>query len=459
MENMDYDTLRDELLDMLQNKRMKQLKATLEEMNEFDVAQFISELPRRNIAMVFRLLTKTKSAEVFANLELEEQSHIIESITDAELGEIIEELFVDDAVDLLEELPANVVKRVMRTATPETRRLINQYLEYPDNSAGSIMTAEYVDLKKYMNVREAIARIRRIGEDKETIYTCFVVSSDRTLEGIVTVKQLLLSDDEAIIGDIMDTNIISATTTDDQEEVSDMFSDYDLLAIPVVDKERRLVGIVTVDDVIDVLQEEITEDFDKMAGITPSDKPYSRAGAVDIWKSRIPWLMFLMISATFTSMIINRFEASLATCAVLTGFIPMLMGTGGNSGSQSSTAVIRSLSLGETEPKDIFGVIWKELRVAVLCGLSLAAVNFVKMFVIDKWLIGNDGVSVLVALTVSLTLVFVVIFAKMVGSSLPLLAEKLGIDPAVMASPLISTITDAVSLLIYFLLAGLVLGI
>lgn len=459
MENMDYDTLRDELLDMLQNKRMKQLKATLEEMNEFDVAQFISELPRRNIAMVFRLLTKTKSAEVFANLEAPEQSHIIESITDAELGEIIEELFVDDAVDLLEELPANVVKRVMRTATPETRRLINQYLEYPDNSAGSIMTAEYVDLKKYMNVREAIARIRRIGEDKETIYTCFVVSSDRTLEGIVTVKQLLLSDDEAIIGDIMDTNIISATTTDDQEEVSDMFSDYDLLAIPVVDKERRLVGIVTVDDVIDVLQEEITEDFDKMAGITPSDKPYSRAGAVDIWKSRIPWLMFLMISATFTSMIINRFEASLTTCAVLTGFIPMLMGTGGNSGSQSSTAVIRSLSLGETEPKDIFGVIWKELRVAVLCGLSLAAVNFVKMFVIDKWLIGNDGVSVLVALTVSLTLVFVVIFAKMVGSSLPLLAEKLGIDPAVMASPLISTITDAVSLLIYFLLAGLVLGI
>ena len=459
MENMDYEALREQLLEMLENKRMKQLKETLEEMNEFDVAEFISELPRRNIAMVFRLLTKTKSAEVFANLEAPEQSHIIESITDAELGEIIEELFVDDAVDLLEELPSNVVKRVMRTATPETRNLINQYLEYPDNSAGSIMTAEFVDLKKYMNVREAIARIRRIGEDKETIYTCFVVSSDRTLEGVVTVKQLLLSDDEAIIGDIMDTNIICATTTDDQEDVSEMFSDYDLLAVPVVDKERRLVGIVTVDDVIDVLQEEITEDFDKMAGITPSDKPYSRAGAVDIWKSRIPWLMFLMISATFTSMIITRFEASLAACAVLTGFIPMLMGTGGNSGSQSSTAVIRSLSLGDTEPKDILAVIWKELRVALLCGLSLAAVNFVKMFVIDKWLIGNEGVTVMVALTVSLTLVFVVVFAKMVGSSLPLLAEKLGIDPAVMASPLISTITDAVSLLIYFVLAGVVLGI
>ena len=459
LENIDYESLRDELLEMLENKSIKQLRDTLEEMNEFDVAQVISELPRRKLAMVFRLLSKTKASEVFANLELEEQSHIIESITDKELGEIIEELFVDDAVDLLEELPANVVKRVMRTATPETRNLINQYLEYPDYSAGSIMTAEYVDLKKYMNVREAIARIRRIGEDKETIYTCFVVASDRTLEGVVTVKQLLLSDDEAVIGDIMDTNIICATTTDDQEEVSDMFSDYDLLAIPVVEKERRLVGIVTVDDVIDVLQEEITEDFDKMAGITPSDKTYSRAGALDIWKSRIPWLMFLMISATFTSMIINSFESALASCAVLIGFIPMLMGTGGNSGSQSSTAVIRSLSLGDTEPKDIFNVIWKELRVALLCGLSLAVVNFVKMFAIDKFLLGNDGITVWVAFTVSLTLVFVVMFAKVVGSSLPLAAEKLGIDPAVMASPLISTITDAISLLIYFVLAGAILGI
>ena len=456
---MDYNTLRSELLEMLEKKRMKQLKDTLEEMNEFDVAEFISELPRRNIAMVFRLLTKTKSAKVFANLEAPEQSHIIESITDAELGEIIEELFVDDAVDLLEELPANVVKRVMRTATPETRNLINQYLEYPENSAGSIMTAEFVDLKKYMNVREAIARIRRIGEDRETIYTCFVVSSDRTLEGIVTVRQLLLSDDESVISDIMDTNIICATTTDDQEKVSDVFSNYDLLAIPVVDKERRLVGIVTVDDVIDVMQEEITEDFEKMAGITPTDKPYSRAGAIDIWKSRIPWLMVLMISATFTSLIITHFEASLATYAVLTGFIPMLMDTGGNSGSQSSTAVIRSLSLGDTQPKDIFSVIWKELRVALLCGITLAAVNFVKMVAIDKYLIGNDGVTFMVATTVSLTLVFIVIFAKIVGSILPLLGEKLGIDPAVMASPLISTITDAVSLLIYFLLAGMLLGI
>lgn len=451
--------MREELLEMLENKRIKQFKETLEDMNEYDVAQFISDLPRRKIAVVFRLLPKTISADVFANLDVEEQQVIIECINDRELGEIIEELYLDDAVDLLEELPANIVKRVMRTATSETRRLINQYLEYPDNSAGSIMTAEYVDLKKYMNVREAIARIRRIGEDKETIYTCFVISSDRKLEGVVTVKDMLLSDDEAVIGDIMDTNVIYCTTTDDQEEVSEKFSDYDLLALPVVDKEGRLVGIVTVDDIIDVLQEEVTEDFDKMAGITPTDKPYSRAGVTDIWKSRIPWLMFLMLSATFTSMIITHFEDALSACVVLTGFIPMLMGTGGNSGSQSSTAVIRSLSLGDTEPKDILKIVWKELRVAILCGLSLAAVNFAKMFLVDRLILGNEGVTVLVALTVSLTLVFVIIFAKAVGSTLPMVAEKVGIDPAVMASPLISTITDAVSLLIYFTIATFVLHI
>lgn len=459
MEPKDYETLRDELLELLQNKEIRQFREIIVDMNEYDVATFISELPKKRLAMVFRLLPKNMSADVFAHLDVEEQQLIIECITDKELGEIIEELYLDDAVDMLEELPANVVKRVMRTATRETRTLINQYLEYPDNSAGSIMTAEYVDLKKYMNVREAFARIRRIGEDKETIYNCFVVSSDRKLEGVVTVKDMLLSDDESIIDDIMDRNVIYATTTDDREQVSQLFSDYDLLAAPVVDKEGRLVGIVTVDDIIDVMQEELTKDFEIMAGIMPSDKPYSKAGVIDIWKGRIPWLMLLMLSATFTSMIINKYENALSANVVLTGFIPMLMGTGGNSGSQSSVAVIRSLSLGDIEPKNILNVIWKELRVALLSGVSLATVNFVKMYFVDSLLLNNPGVTVWVALIVSLTLVFVIVFAKVLGGALPLLAEKVGIDPAVMASPIITTITDAASLLIYFSIAVLVLGI
>lgn len=459
MENKDFDTMRDELLELLEAKQIKRFKETLEEMNEHDIATFISGLPQRKVAMVFRLLPKSISADVFAHLEVEDQSYIIECINDKELGEIIEELYLDDAVDLLDELPANVVKRVMRTATSETRRLINQYLEYPDYSAGSIMTAEFVDLKRYMSVKDAFARIRRIGADKETIYTCFVVAADRKLEGVVTVKHLLLSEEDAIIGDIMDTNIIYATTTEDQEKVSEKFSDYDLLAIPVVDKEGRLVGIVTVDDIIDVLQDEVTEDIEKMAGMTPSDKPYSRSGVVDIWKSRIPWLLFLMLSATFTAIIVNSFEDVLSRTAVLIGFIPMLMGTGGNSGSQSSVAVIRSLSLGDTETKDIFKILWKELRVAVLCGLSLGVVNFVKMFLVDRLILGNDAVTILVALTVSTTLILTVIFAKCVGAALPIAAEKIGIDPAVMASPLISTISDATTLLIYLSLATVVLRI
>ena len=459
MENKDFDTMRDELLELLEAKQIKRFKETLEEMNEHDIATFISGLPQRKVAMVFRLLPKSISADVFAHLEVEDQSYIIECINDKELGEIIEELYLDDAVDLLDELPANVVKRVMRTATSETRRLINQYLEYPDYSAGSIMTAEFVDLKRYMSVKDAFARIRRIGADKETIYTCFVVAADRKLEGVVTVKHLLLSEEDAIIGDIMDTNIIYATTTEDQEKVSEKFSDYDLLAIPVVDKEGRLVGIVTVDDIIDVLQDEVTEDIEKMAGMTPSDKPYSRSGVVDIWKSRIPWLLFLMLSATFTAIIVNSFEDALSRTAVLIGFIPMLMGTGGNSGSQSSVAVIRSLSLGDTETKDIFKILWKELRVAVLCGLSLGVVNFVKMFLVDRLILGNDAVTILVALTVSTTLILTVIFAKCVGAALPIAAEKIGIDPAVMASPLISTISDATTLLIYLSLATVVLRI
>ena len=466
MENrelMDFETIHekrtDELTELLDKRDMKQLQRRMEEMNEFDVAEFLTEIEDNRMPMVFRLLSKETAADVFANFEAPEQERIINSITDSELAGIIEELYVDDAVDMMEEMPANVVRRVMRAATPATRSLINQYLRYPENSAGSIMTSEFVDLKKYMKVKESFARIRRIGEDKETIYVCFVISADRKLEGIVTVKDLLLADDDTIIEDLMDRNVIFATTTDDQETVSEMFSDYDLMALPVVDTEGRLVGIVTVDDVLDVMEQETTEDFEIMAGILPSDKPYSRTGPFDMWKNRIPWLMFLMLSATFTSMILTTFEDMLAVQAGLVAFIPMLMGTGGNSGAQSSTAVIRSLSLGDTEPKDVLRVMWKEWRVALLCGVTLAVVNFGKMLLLDGYILHNDSVTVLVAATVSLSIVFIVMFAKVVGSTLPILAEKIGVDPAVMANPLISTVTDAVSLLIYIYVAKLILHI
>lgn len=463
LETMDYEAIHekrsDELTELLDARNMKQLKQRMEEMNEFDVAEFLTEIDDNRMPMVFRLLSKETAAEVFANFDAPEQEKIINSITDSELSGIIEELYVDDAVDMMEELPANVVKRVMRAARPETRNLINQYLRYPDNSAGSIMTAEFVDLKKYMSVKEAFARIRRIGEDKETIYICFVTSADRKLEGIVTVKDLLLADDDTVLEELMDRNVIFASTTEDQESVSEKFSDYDLMALPVVDKEGRLVGIVTVDDIIDVMEQETTEDFEKMAGILPSDKPYSRTSTVEMWKNRIPWLLFLMLSATFTSMILTTFEDMLAVQAGLVAFIPMLMGTGGNSGAQASTAVIRSLSLGDTEPRDALKVMWKEWRVAVLCGVTLAVVNFFKMLLLDGLILHNDSVTVAVAATVSLAIVFIVMFAKVVGSTLPIIAEKIGVDPAVMANPLISTVTDAVSLLIYIYVAKLILHI
>lgn len=460
---MDFDAIQekrtDELTKLLDNREMKQLQRRMEEMNEFDVAEFLSELDDNRMPMVFRLLKKETAAQVFANFEAPEQEKIINSITDSELSAIMEELYVDDAVDMMEELPANVVKRAMRTATPATRNLINQYLRYPENSAGSIMTSEFIDLKKYMSVKESLARIRRIGEDKETIYVCFVISADRKLEGIVTVKDLLLNDDSTIIEDLMDTNVIFASTTEDQESVSEKFSDYDLMTMPVVDKEGRLVGIVTVDDIIDVMEQEATEDFEIMAGMTPSDKPYSRTSVVEMWKNRIPWLMFLMLSATFTSMILTSFEEALAVVPVLVAFIPMLMGTGGNSGAQASTAVIRSLSIGDTEPRDALRVMWKEWRVSILCGLSLAVVNFIKMLLLDGMLLHNSSITITVAATVSISVVFIVMFAKVVGCTLPILAEKIGVDPAVMANPLISTLTDAVSLLIYILVARLILHI
>lgn len=462
-EALDFEAIQEqrsgELAQLLDARDMKQLQRRMEEMNGFDVAGFLTELEDNRMPMVFRLLSKEMAAEVFSNLDTPEQERIINSITDSELSGILEEMFVDDAVDMMEELPANVVKRVMRTATAETRDLINQYLHYPENSAGSIMTSEFVDLKKYMSVKESFARIRRIGEDKETIYVCFVTAADRRLEGVVTVKDLLLADDDDVIEQLMDRNVVFAATTEDQESVSEKFSDYDLLAMPVVDKEGRLVGIVTVDDIIDVMEQEATEDFERMAGMTPSDKPYSRTSVAEMWKNRVPWLLFLMISATFTSVILTSFEDMLAVQAALVAFIPMLMGTGGNSGAQASTAVIRSLSLGDTEPADALVVMWKELRVAFICGLTLSLVNFGKMLLLDGMVLGNDGVTVAVAATVSLSILFIVMFAKVVGSMLPILAEKLGVDPAVMANPLISTLTDAVSLLIYIYIAKLILHI
>ena len=463
LEALDYDALQekhsDELLELLDQKNMKELKLRMEDMNEFDLAEFLSEIDDKRMAMVFRLLSKERAAEVFANFEPPEQEKIINSITDSELTGIVEELYLDDAVDMMEEMPANVVKRVMRAATPQTRALINQYLNYPENSAGSIMTAEFVDLKKYMSVKDAFARIRRIGEDKETIYICFVTNASRKLEGVVTVKDLLLADPDTEIEELMDRNVVFASTTEDQESVSEKFSDYDLMALPVVDKEGRLVGIVTVDDIIDVMEQEATEDIEKMAGMLPSDTPYSRTKPLEIYKNRIPWLMFLMLSATFTSMILTSFEQMLAIVPGLVAFIPMLMGTGGNSGAQSATAVIRSLSLGDIEPKDALRVIWKEWRVAVLCGTTLSVVNFGKMLLLDHLILGNPSVTILVAATVSLSIVFIVMFAKLVGSLLPIGAEKVGLDPAVMANPLISTLTDAVSLLIYIFIAKLILHI
>ena len=461
-QTFEFEENRDYLRLLVSEKNAGELKNQFSEMNDFDVATFLTDLREDGeqlMVLTYLMLSKEQGAAVFAELEPPEQELIINSISDSQLGALIEEMYVDDAVDLMEELPANVVSRVMRTAKPDTRKLINQYLKYPENSAGSIMTAEFVDLKKYMSVKESIARIRRIGDDKETIYVCYVTSADRKLEGVVTVKDLLLHDDDDILEDIMSTNVICTHTRADQEEVVSIISDYDMLAVPVVDGENRLVGIITVDDVIDVIEEENTEDMEMMAGILPMDTPYARSPVFEIWKSRMPWLLVLMLSATMTQMVITAFEDALAVQAVLTAFIPMLMGTGGNSGSQASTAVIRSLSLGETEPSDVLKVIWREIRVAVLCGATLAVVNFIKILLVDRVLLNNPDVTIAVAMTISCTIVFVVMFAKTVGCTLPLLAEKIGLDPAVMAAPLISTLTDTVSLLIFFQFARIILKI
>ncbi|MGE4277626.1 MAG: magnesium transporter [Lawsonibacter sp.] len=454
-ENYDLELL----LDLVAKKQFRQLKDLLSEMNEVDIAEFLDEVEPEQQAVIFRLLPKDMAAEVFTHLEdSEDQENLIGALSDKELREVLDELYLDDTVDIIEDMPANVVSRILHNTDTSTRSQINQLLNYPRDSAGSIMTTEFVYLHPDATVAESFARIRKVGLDKETVYTCYV-TKNRVLLGVVTVKTLLLSPYDTHIRDIMETNVLSVKTHEDKEDVAQMFSKYDLSALPVVDGEDRLVGIITFDDAMDVMEEEATEDFEKMAAILPSDKPYLKTGVFETWKSRIPWLLMLMLSATFTGIIITHFETALAACVVLTSFIPMLSGTGGNSGSQSSVAVIRALSLGEVEFPDMLLVVWKEIRVAVLCGLCLGGANFVKMLVVDRWLLHNTQVTPVVALVVCLTLVCTVICAKVVGCTLPMAAEKVGIDPAVMAAPFISTVVDALSLLIYFGIATRILGI
>ena len=442
----------DKILELLENKDFPQLGNLLKDMNPADVAELFEDLPREKMALVFRLLPKELAADAFAYMNPDEQTVLVEAFSDKELHDVVNELYVDDAADMIEEMPANLVKRILRHTDAETRVLINQILNYPKDSAGSIMTMEYVDLKRGMTVEEAFDRIRAIGVEKETVYTCYVTDSRRKLKGIVTVKDLLLAPKNELIRNIMETNIIYVSTHTDKEEVASLFGKYDFLAVPVVDNEERLVGIVTVDDAIDVIQDEATEDIEMMAAITPTDKPYMKTGGFATWKKRIPWLLLLMISATFTGSIITSFEDALSASIVLTGFIPMLMDTGGNAGSQASVSIIRGLSLGEIEYKDIGRILWKEARVAFLCGVSLAVANFVKLLLVDR-------VTIPVAIVVCSTLVVTVLAAKLVGCSLPVLAKRIGFDPAVMASPFITTIVDALSLLIYFRIACAVLHI
>ena len=438
--------------DLLENKQYTTLRQTLSEMNEADIAAVFEDLEEAEQLKLFRILPKDMAADVFSYLDVDNQQYIISSLSDKDAAGIIDNLMADDATDLLEEMPANVVKRLLALASPETRRDINHLLRYPEDSAGSIMTVEYVDLKENLTVEQAISRIRKVGVDSETINICYVLDSRRKLVGTVALRYLLLTDPDELIGDIMHENVISINTLMDQEEVARTFQKYDFTAMPVVDNESRLVGIITVDDVVDIMEKEATEDIEKMAAIVPTDKPYMRTGVFETYKKRIPWLLLLMISATFTGKIISSFEDALSVYVILTAFIPMLMDTGGNAGGQASVTIIRGLSLDEIEFGDMIKVIGKEVRVAALCGVTLAMCNFAKLMLLDK-------VGLSVALVVCCTLVCVVLIAKIVGCTLPMFAKKLGFDPAVMASPFITTIVDAISLLIYFQIATNLLGI
>ena len=460
---IDFEERRNELLEeieeMTRRKQYTALRDLLVELEPADIADLFDDLPEEMLPLLFRLLPKEPAAELFVELEPDVQEMLIRGFSNTELKEVLDELYLDDAVDIVEEMPAGVVKRILKHADPDTRKSINEILKYPEDCAGALMTTEFVDLKRDMTVEDALKRIRRTGTDKETINVCYVVDPARKLLGIASLRTILLSDEDDVIEDIMDPNVISVTTLEDKEDVAQTFSKYNFIALPVVDKENRLVGIITVDDAMDVMEEEATEDFEKMAAMLPSDKPYLRTGVLETWKARIPWLLVLMLSATFTGLILNHYETALAACIVLNAFIPMLTGTGGNSGTQASVAVIRALSLDEVEFSDIGRVVWKELRVALLCGVCLGGANFVKMMLVDRALLHNAAVTPTVAAVVCLTLVFVVLFAKLVGCSLPILAEKIGLDPAVMASPFISTIVDAMSLIIYFQFASHLLGI
>ena len=455
---MEQTTLFDVVMKLFHERKFAELKTIMGQMNPADVANIIESADGRDVIALFRLLPKELATEAFAYIDPEQQEQLILAFTDRELREVIDDLFLDDTVDLIEEMPASIVNRILKTTDPVTRAQINELLAYPDDSAGSLMTPEYVYLRTDMTVEESFAKIRAVGVVKETIYTCYV-TEERRLVGVVSLLDLLTASYETVIGDIMDTNVISVGTKEDKETVATIFAKYDLLAIPVVDGENRIVGIVTVDDAIDVLQDENTEDIEKMAAIVPTDKPYFKTGVFETFLKRIPWLLLLMVSATFTGMIITGFEDKLAASVVLTAFIPMLMDTGGNAGGQASVTIIRGMSLGDIELKDVLSVIWKEIRVAVICGACLATVNFGKMLLVDRLLLGNAGVTVVVAAVVCLTMFVAVCIAKTIGCTLPILAKAIGFDPAVMASPFITTIVDAISLLAYFMIAQALLHI
>jgi len=442
----------DEVRELLESKQYTRLRQRLEEMNDADIAAILEELDEGELLKIFRILPKDAAADVFSYLEVEIQQQIIAMLSEKEAGIIIDNLMADDAADLLDEMPANVVKRLLANVSPETRREVNDLLRYPEDSAGSIMTVEYVDLKEDLTVADAIERIRRIGLDRETVNICYVLDRGRRLVGTVALRYLLLSEPEDVIGDIMHENVISIHTLMDQEEAAAQFQKYGFTAMPVVDNENRMVGIITVDDIVDILQEEATEDIEKMAAVMPSDHPYLRTTVLEGWKKRIPWLLLLMISSTFTSKIISSFEDALSVCVILTAYIPMLMDTGGNAGGQASAIIIRGLSLNEVAYKDWFRVAGKEIRIAVLCGVTLAAANFGKLILFDK-------VAIPVAAVICITLICAVMIAQLVGCSLPMVAKRCGLDPAVMASPFITTIVDALSLLVYFTIASKALGL